>query len=85
MVKVVQRNPKFNVLDIPNSMVTHTTVYNQAEASNIYQQSSHKVGDGMGNKKEEESRQRVWVWDEMMSRQSTTDLFGTVQHSNKLM
>ena len=60
MVKVVQRNPKFNVLDI--IAWSHTTVYNhKAEASNIYQQSSHKVGDGMGNKKEEESRQRVWV------------------------
>ena len=81
MVKVVQRNPKFNVLDI--IAWSHTTVYNQAEASNIYQQSSHKVGDGMGNKKDEESRQRVWVWDEMMSRM--VDLFGTVQHSNKLM
>jgi hypothetical protein len=39
----------------------------------------HKVGDGIRNKKEEESPQRVW--DEMMSRQSTTDLFGTTLSS----
>ena len=78
VVKVVQRNPKFNVYSkfnvqspvsieskwicAKNSMVTSQQFTSKRRRPNI---TTIITKDGMRNKKEEESPQRVW--DEMMS------------------